>query len=103
MLPFVPFPPLLEIAPLTAPVEAQIVVPGSKSITNRALVAAALSRGRVTLDGPLAGDDTEVMVEALRSLGFAVAVTADDAEPANRTITVEGRGGEIPRAGTSDA
>jgi len=99
----VPFPPSLEIVPLASPVEAEIVVPGSKSITNRALVAAALAQGRVVLEGALASDDTEVMVEALRSLGFAVAVTPDAAEPANRTITVEGRGGVIPRAGTPEA
>jgi 3-phosphoshikimate 1-carboxyvinyltransferase len=103
MLRFVPFPPSLEIVPPASPVEAEIVVPGSKSITNRALVAAALARGRVTLEGALASDDTEVMVQALRSLGFAVAVAPDDAEPANRSITVEGRGGEIPCAGTPEA
>jgi 3-phosphoshikimate 1-carboxyvinyltransferase len=103
MLCFVTFPPLLEIVPLSSPVQAEIVVPGSKSITNRALIAAALARGRVTLEGALASDDTEVMVEALRNLGFAVAVTPDDAEPANRTITVEGRGGAVPRAGTPEA
>lgn len=98
-----PFPPSLEIVPLTSPVEAEIVVPGSKSITNRALVAAALTRGPVTLEGALASDDTEVMIQALRNLGFAVEVAPDPDESANRTITVEGRGGVIPRAGTSDA
>lgn len=103
MLGAVVFPSSLELVPLAAPVEAEIVVPGSKSITNRALIAAALARGRVILEGALASDDTEVMLEALRNLGFAVAVTPDVAEPANRTITVEGRGGAIPRAGTPEA
>ena len=42
-------PELIEIVPLTAPVRAEITVPGSKSITNRALILAALADGEVTL------------------------------------------------------
>ena len=69
-------PPLLEVVPLAAPVRAEVVVPGSKSLTNRALVLAALGRGATTLRGALWSDDTQVMVEALRQLGFAVQVDA---------------------------
>jgi 3-phosphoshikimate 1-carboxyvinyltransferase len=94
-------PELIEILPLTAPVQAQIVVPGSKSITNRALVLAALASGATTLHGALWSEDTQVMVEGLRLLGFAVDVTPDTAEPANRTIRVDGQGGQIPKVGTA--
>jgi 3-phosphoshikimate 1-carboxyvinyltransferase len=96
-------PSVLEVVPLAAPVRAEVVVPGSKSLTNRALVLAALGRGATTLRGALWSDDTQVMVEALRQLGFAVQVDPDPGEPANRTIRVEGQGGAIPRAGTAAA
>jgi 3-phosphoshikimate 1-carboxyvinyltransferase len=64
----------LAIEPLRHPVEASIRVPGSKSITNRALVLAALAShdGECSLTGVLRSEDTEVMVTALRSLGFCV-------------------------------
>jgi 3-phosphoshikimate 1-carboxyvinyltransferase len=97
------FPPLCQIVPLSAPVQAQITVPGSKSLTNRALVLAALGPGQVTLDGALWSEDTQVMVECLEKLGFAVTVALDPSEPANRTITVVGRGGQIPNAGSRQA
>jgi 3-phosphoshikimate 1-carboxyvinyltransferase len=65
---------LLELRPLTGPVRATVAVPGSKSITNRALVLAALSaKGYAcALRGALPSEDTEVMVEGLRRLGFRV-------------------------------
>lgn len=66
------YPDKLEIQPLTRPPHATIRVPGSKSITNRALVLAALSESGCTLHGALRSEDTEVMVEALRVLGFGV-------------------------------
>ncbi len=93
-------PDLIEIVPLTEPVHAEITVPGSKSITNRALVLAALADGEVTLKGALWSEDTQVMVECLQELGFMVNVAPDPAEPCNRTITVYGRGGNVPRGGT---
>ena len=95
-------PDLIEIVPpkVTAPV--LVTIPGSKSITNRALILAALSRGETTLRGALWSDDTEVMVEALRVLGFEVAVEPDSAAAANCTIRVAGRGGEIPNAGSEE-
>jgi 3-phosphoshikimate 1-carboxyvinyltransferase len=67
-------PDALEIVPLGKPPAATVRVPGSKSITNRALVLAALtSRGTArTLTGALRSEDTEVMIEALRALGFRV-------------------------------
>ena len=93
-------PDLIEIVPLTEPVHAEITVPGSKSITNRALVLAALADGETTLTGALWSEDTQVMVECLQELGFMVNVANDPNETCNRTITVYGFGGKIPRGGT---
>jgi 3-phosphoshikimate 1-carboxyvinyltransferase len=95
-------PDLIEIIPLDKPVRAEITVPGSKSITNRALILAALADGEVTLTGALWSEDTQVMTEALRTLGFDVRVENDPAEFCNRTITVKGQGGKIPKAGTAE-
>src|SRR5438094_751560 len=69
-----PLPDRLPIEPLTRPVSASVSLPGSKSITNRALVLAALaSRGQgCQLWNILRSEDTEVMVESLRRLGFEV-------------------------------
>jgi 3-phosphoshikimate 1-carboxyvinyltransferase len=68
------YPERLEIQPLDKPPHATIRVPGSKSITNRALVLAALygSRDGCELRGALQSEDTEVMVTCLRDLGFSV-------------------------------
>ncbi|HZQ47902.1 MAG TPA: hypothetical protein VFC07_12865, partial [Verrucomicrobiae bacterium] len=93
-------PELIEIVPLEKPVHAEITVPGSKSITNRALILAALAKGEVTLQGALWSEDTQVMVECLQKLGFSINVVADPDEFCNRTITVKGLGGLIPKAGT---
>jgi len=97
-----PLPDLIEIIPFAAPVRAEITVPGSKSITNRALILAALAKGAVTLSGALWSEDTQVMVQALKVLGFDVRVEADADEFCNRTITVSGLGGSIPNAGTPE-
>jgi 3-phosphoshikimate 1-carboxyvinyltransferase len=93
-------PDLIEIVPLSAPVRAEITVPGSKSITNRALILAALADGETILQGALWSEDTQIMVECLQELGFMVNVEADPNEICNRTITVYGNGGTVPRGGT---
>ena len=93
-------PELIEIVPLSAPVRAEITVPGSKSITNRALILAALADGETILRGALWSEDTQIMVECLQDLGFMVNVETDLAESCNRTITVYGNGGTVPRGGT---
>ena len=54
----------------TGPIRGSIRPPGSKSITNRALVCAALADGRSTLTGALESEDTQVMVESLGRLGL---------------------------------
>ena len=95
-------PDLIEIVPLDKPVRAEITVPGSKSITNRALILAALADGEVTLTGALWSEDTQVMAGALQKLGFQIKVELDPEEFCNRTITVKGLGGKIPNAGTPE-
>ena len=95
-----PLPDLIEIVPLDKPVRAEITVPGSKSITNRALILAALADGEVTLTGALWSEDTQIMVECLRRLGFLVSVAPDPDEACNRTIKVIGEGGLVPAGGT---
>lgn len=67
-------PDQLAITPLLQPPRATICVPGSKSITNRALVLAVLycRQQGCTLHGALRSEDTEVMVACLQQLGFAV-------------------------------
>ncbi|HWW01145.1 MAG TPA: 3-phosphoshikimate 1-carboxyvinyltransferase [Candidatus Acidoferrum sp.] len=97
-----PLPALIEIVPLDKPVHAAITVPGSKSITNRALILAALADGETTLEGALWSEDTQVMVECLQELGFMVNVAPDPNELCNRTITVYGKGGAVPRGGTTE-
>jgi len=98
----VPIPELIEIVPLEKPVSAEITVPGSKSITNRALILAALAEGQTTLQGALWSEDTQVMVESLRKLGFTLEVEPDPDEFCNRAIIVTGLGGRLPNAGTSE-
>lgn len=75
----------------SGPVSGRVQLPGSKSITNRALIIAALADGTSTLRGVLDSDDTRYMVSALQSLGFDV-----DADWDSRTVTVNGLGGDIP-------
>ena len=71
--------PALPITPLEVPPDASVSLPGSKSITNRALICAALAPGETTLTGALFADDTQAMVEAVRSLGAEVACTPEKA------------------------
>ena len=82
------FPPELTVPAITA-AAGTVRLPGSKSISNRALILAALAHGRTTLTGLLRADDTERMIESLRLLGVAVDVK-DDA------CTVTGCGGIFP-------
>lgn len=68
-----------------------VALPGSKSISNRALLLAAQSRGTTTLRGLLDADDTKMMLGALRALGVTVEVTGD-------ATVVHGSGGRFPNA-----
>ncbi|HVS39946.1 MAG TPA: 3-phosphoshikimate 1-carboxyvinyltransferase [Gemmataceae bacterium] len=69
-----PYPEKLEITPLSRPPSATVRVPGSKSITNRALVLGALYAWDAScrILGALRSEDTEVMVAALQALGYTV-------------------------------
>jgi len=93
-------PPLLQVVPPPAPIRARVSVPGSKSVTNRALILTALGEGEVTLRGALWSDDTQAMVECLRKLGVAITVAPDPDERDNRTIVVQGTGGQLAPGGT---
>jgi 3-phosphoshikimate 1-carboxyvinyltransferase len=84
-------PDILAVRPFTAPAAGAAAAPGSKSLTNRAMLLAALSPGEVTLTGALHSEDTEIMAEALRNLGFDI-----DEDEAGGTIRVQGLGGRIP-------
>jgi 3-phosphoshikimate 1-carboxyvinyltransferase len=86
----------LEVRPLTAPIDAEVSVPGSKSLTNRALVAAALAEGTSVVEGGLVADDTEAMAGCLRRLGAVVDRDAD-------TWTVTGRARPAPGPAWLDA
>jgi 3-phosphoshikimate 1-carboxyvinyltransferase len=72
-----------RVAPLGAPIDATVWVPGSKSIANRALVCAALAEGESVLSDVPDGDDTEAMLDCLRILGL-------EAERADTTVTIHG-------------
>ncbi|MFN9973344.1 MAG: 3-phosphoshikimate 1-carboxyvinyltransferase, partial [Phycisphaerae bacterium] len=80
----------LDISPVSHPISGRVRPPGSKSITNRAMVLAALSSGSTKLTGVLDSQDTRVMVESLRRLGFRV-----DQSLSSRECTVEGLSGRI--------
>ena len=81
----------LLILPRTEPVDATVTVPGSKSLTNRALLAAALAPGRSTLVGALDAEDTRIMAEALGQIG----IDADQTD-FSRRISLDG-GAPAPR------
>ena len=80
----------IEIRP-TGPLHGTIRPPGSKSITNRALVCAALADGESLLTGALDSDDTRVMIESLGRLGIEV-----EDDPAAAAVRVVGCGGRVP-------
>src|ERR1700690_3179527 len=80
----------LVLKPVDRPFAANVTPPGSKSLTNRALVLAALAAGDSTLSNVLFADDTRVMLDCLGRLGFKLAI-----DEAVRTVRVTGRGGHI--------
>jgi 3-phosphoshikimate 1-carboxyvinyltransferase len=76
------------ITPFTTPVNAAVSVPGSKSLTNRALIVSSLAEGKSRLRNVLHSDDTRYMMSHLRTLGVALQAAEDEVE-------IEGRGGEF--------
>jgi 3-phosphoshikimate 1-carboxyvinyltransferase len=81
--------PNIEIGPFKQ-AQGSIILPGSKSISNRALLLAALSSGATTLKNLLDADDTQVMRNALRQLGLSVV------DQPNHVCVVEGCSGKFP-------
>jgi len=81
--------PSIQIGPFKR-AQGSIVLPGSKSISNRVLLLAALSTGTTTLKNLLDADDTQVMRNALRQLGLSIT------DQANNVCMVEGCGGHFP-------
>ena len=88
----------LPIEPLDRPPDATVVLPGSKSNTNRALVTAALADGVTRLESALFADDTLAMIDGLGALG--VNCVPDGADG---SITVEGCGTGFAGTGFADA
>ncbi|MFN7770790.1 MAG: 3-phosphoshikimate 1-carboxyvinyltransferase [Planctomycetaceae bacterium] len=82
---------VLEVLPVSGPVHGTIRPPGSKSITNRALVTAALARGDSRLTGVLDSQDTRVMLDSLQRLGLALRH-----DPATAVVTITGCAGRPP-------
>lgn len=81
-----------EVKKLQHPVNLELEVPGSKSITNRALFLAALSEGCTHLTGVLFSQDSRYFLSSLESLGFEVEIQEE-----KREVWVRGCGGNIPR------
>jgi len=81
----------IEIQPINHPLDATVRPPGSKSITNRALLLASLACGTSSLTGVLDSEDTRLMANGLRQLGAAVIV-----DWSTSLATVQGTGGKFP-------
>ena len=84
----------VTLEPVRSAFAASITPPGSKSLTNRALVLAALADGASTLSNVLFADDTLVMIECLMRLGFDLRV-----DRTAESVRVQGLGGRVPRDG----
>lgn len=81
-----------KMKPFSAKPDFTVTVPGSKSMTNRALLMAALAEGKSRLQGVLFSDDSRVFMEALRTLGYPLV-----ADEENAVVEMEGYGKEIPK------
>jgi 3-phosphoshikimate 1-carboxyvinyltransferase len=81
----------MQIIPITHPLNATVQVPGSKSITNRALLISALANGTTKLTNALFSDDSKYFAQALQTLGFDIQL-----DEANHEMTVTGLNGKIP-------
>ena len=77
---------LALIIPVEGALTGQVTLPGSKSVTNRALLVAALAKGRSRLTGILRSDDTKYMMAALAQMGVSISQVNDT------TVEVEGSG-----------
>lgn len=80
-----------EVKMVNKPVDCVVEVPGSKSITNRALLMAALSDGECRLDGVLFSDDSRHFLDCLKKLGYRVTINEPD-----KYVVIDGTAGVIP-------
>ncbi|MFM8875299.1 MAG: 3-phosphoshikimate 1-carboxyvinyltransferase [Anaerolineae bacterium] len=83
--------PSLKINPIPHSLNATVRVPGSKSLTNRALLIASLANGTTHLTNTLFSDDSHYFAKALQTLGFDVQL-----DEVKHAMTVKGLGGKIP-------
>ena len=81
-----------RVRKLDNPIDWKVRVPGSKSMTNRVLLLAALQQGRITVDGVLFSDDSRVFLGSLQSLGFDLQIDEE-----KKQVVLEGCGGKIPK------
>lgn len=81
----------MQITPIPHPLNASVRVPGSKSLTNRALLIASLANGTTRLTNALFSDDSRYFAKALQTLGFEIQL-----DEASREMTVTGLDGKIP-------
>lgn len=81
----------MQITPIPHPLNASVRVPGSKSLTNRALLIAALAKGTTRLTNALFSDDSRHFARALQTLGFDLTI-----DETHHEMTVTGLGGQIP-------
>lgn len=81
----------MQITPLTRPLDATVRVPGSKSLTNRALLVASLARGTTWLHNALFSDDSRFFAQALQTLGFDIQL-----HESRQEMYITGLGGNIP-------
>lgn len=82
---------IYEVKKLNKSLSGTVIVPGSKSMTNRALLLAALSDKTSTLRGVLFSDDSRHFLSSLESLGFEMDINEDE-----KTVVIKGTGGSIP-------
>lgn len=82
--------PALAVEPLVRPPDSVVALPGSKSLTNRALITSTLATGTTELGGVLFADDTRAMLGALRALGIGLEIDEEQ-----ERVVVVGCGGEL--------
>lgn len=84
---------MYEVKKLPYHPKLDVTVPGSKSMTNRALLLAALAEGESTVSGILFSDDSNVFLQALKDVGFTLEIDTQE-----KRVTIEGKGGRLPRS-----
>ena len=81
-----------EVKTINHPLDCAVEVPGSKSITNRALLMAALAKGKSVLNGVLFSNDSRHFLTSLISLGYVIEVNEVE-----NYVAINGHGADIPK------